>query len=183
MDSSDFRPTVPGRVRPTSAILARRIVFVFLAIICLGGIGIADFAPEKGFRYWLFAGAAFALASFVLGWSTAQGSGESVAGILFRRLLHWSALAAGYFLIFLLYNQERIGELEAGLLSLLALAIVTALAGVHMDWRFLVLGVILFVTFAAAILLTEFFWILAVPFLIVAIAAFFWQRKELRRGI
>jgi hypothetical protein len=59
---------------------------------------------------------------------------------------------------------------------LLALALTTVLAGVHFDWRLLVLGGLLAAIAVCTAFVEEFFWMLMLPTLLVGIGLFYWQR-------
>jgi hypothetical protein len=100
-----------------------------------------------------------------------------------REALHWSGLAVAVYLIYLLQSTGRIPYDAAGPVALVALALTAYLAGVHGNWRFCIVGAILGCAVAAAALVQEYLWLLAVPFLAGGAAgAFFWIRRQRADG-
>jgi len=174
----------PGPVEsPSRRFGLEESIFAGLFILAIGGIAIADFSSRQGLDYWLAMVPIFAVASTFIGWNRARKSagGRGVFSLLRDQLLHWAALALTVYLIYLLQATGRLNRDDAGLVTLLALALTTVLAGVHFDWRLLVLGALLAVTAACSALVEEFFWMLAIPALLLGVGAFLWQR-HVRRG-
>ena len=104
----------------------------------------------------------FAGAILFTGWTRARDRGQSIHQILWRQALHWLALALAVYLVFMLEQTGRLNREDAGLVALLALSLTTLLAGVHFDWRLMLLGGVLGVTAACAAFVEEFFWILLI---------------------
>jgi hypothetical protein len=157
---------------------SERLVFAVLLALSIGGIAIADFSVRFGLHYWLVMVPIFAAASLYTGWTRARDRGESIHQILWRQTLHWLALALAVYLVFMLEQTGRLNREDAGLVALLALALTTLLAGVHFDWRLVLLGGLLGVTAACAAFVEEFFWILLIPAVVAGGIAFFWRGRR-----
>jgi len=164
--------------------LAKRIRVdeaLFLSLIALStiGIGITNFWPVESFWFWAAMVPVFGLTSIYLGWSKARQRGEGVARIIQLQVLHWVGLLAALFLIYYLLNPTgRIDYNQLALITLLALALTTFLAGVHFDWRFMVVGIILGLAVAGAAFLEAIIWVIIVPIVAaIGLAIFWWQRK------
>ena len=162
--------------KTTRKLGVEELVFAGLLLLSMGGTAIADFSSRGGLDYWLAMVPIFAAASIFVGWSRARAGGQSVAGLLLNQVLHWTALALAVYLVYLLQLTGRLNRDDAGLVALLALALTTVLAGVHFDWRLLVLGGLLAVIAVCTAFVEEFFWMLMLPTLLVGIGLFFWQR-------
>ena len=109
--------------------------------------------------------------------SRARQQGQSVSGIMLRQVAHWSVLPIAIYIVYLMQATGRLNREDAGLVVLLSLAITTFLAGVHFDWRLVVLGVVLGAGALFAALVEEFFWV----FLIIAIpviAVLWWRGRR-----
>jgi hypothetical protein len=123
----------------------------------------------------------FAGASLFTGWTRARDRGQSIHQILWRQALHWLALALAVYLVFMLEQTGRLNREDAGLVALLALSLTTLLAGVHFDWRLMLLGGVLGVTAACAAFVEEFFWILLLPAVVAGgITLFWWGRRDVK---
>ena len=67
-------------------------------------------------------------------------------------------------LIYILYDPaQKITETQLGILCLLALALTTFLAGVHLDWRFMLVGIVLGACVAGAAVVEQFIWMIIIP--------------------
>ena len=154
------------------------IAFGGLACLSIVGIGIADFSASRGLAYWLMMVPVFAAVSIATGWTRARRRGEAGAVLVWKQVLHWVPLLLALYLIYALEATGRLNREDAGLVSLIAFALTTLLAGVHLDWRLAVLGALLGVTAAAAALVEEFFWVLLIPALIAAAVVIFWRRRD-----
>jgi len=73
---------------------------------------------------------------------------------------------------------DRINSNQLALLALLSLALATFLAGVHFDWRFMVVGVILGAAVAGAALVEQLLWMIIIPIAaLLALIIFWWKRN------
>ena len=171
---NDDRTGAPAKAGAPS----ERLVFAALLTLSVGGIAIADFSVRFGFYYWLAMVPIFAAASLYTGWTRARDRGESIHQILWRQALHWMALALAVYLVFMLEQTGRLNQEDAGLVALLALALTTLLAGVHFDWRLMLLGGLLGATAACSAFVEEFFWILLIPAVVAGGIAFFWRGRH-----
>jgi hypothetical protein len=148
-----------------------------LLALALVGIGVTDFSSGDGLRYWLFVAPVFAVVSTAADWSRARASGENAPSIVRRQILHWVALAPALAVVYAFEQTGRLNREDAGLVSLLALALTTILAGVHFDWRLAVLGAVLGLTSLAAAVVEEFFWMLLIPIVLAGGVYVLWRRR------
>ena len=176
---NDDRTAAPAKVGAPS----ERVVFAVLLMLSIGGIALADFSARFGLYYWLVMVPVFAAASLYTGWTRARDRGEGIHQILWRQSLHWLALALAVYLVFMLEETGRLNQEDAGLVALLALALTTMLAGVHFDWRLMLLGGLLGVTAACAAFVEEFFWILLIPAAVAGGIALFWRGRNDEKSV
>jgi hypothetical protein len=160
------------RLRPEEILLA------VLVALSVGGIAVMNFSTRYGLWYWLAMVPTFGGVSIYSGWSRARRKGESGPDILRVQLLHWGGLVLAVLLVYLLQNTGRLDDDEAGFVALLALSLTTFLAGVHFDWRFCVLGVVLGITLAVAAFVKGFFWLLLIPVAVAGALAVLWKRRS-----
>ncbi|MEX1000453.1 MAG: hypothetical protein WD000_10935 [Thermodesulfobacteriota bacterium] len=167
------KPSMAKSVRQGEAIL---ITLIVLATV---GIAITNFRPFESFYFWVAMVPVFGLSSLYIGWTKARNRGEGISRIIWVQLLHWIGLLAAIGLIYLMYSTTgRIDNNQLALLTLLSLALATFLAGVHFEWRFMVVGVILGAAVAGAALIEQVIWMIIIPIAaIIVLAIFWWKRK------
>lgn len=181
--STDTKPTVGNTAQ--SGGLAKRInaddlIFIILLALSAIGTGVTNVWPVKSFWYWAVMVLIFGASSIYIGWSKARKRGEGVTRIIRIQLLHWIGLLATVILVYYLFtNTNRIDSNQLALITLIALALTTYLAGVHFDWRFMVIGIILGAVVAFVGFMEQYIWIVIIPIVIaMGIIIFRWLRKS-----
>jgi len=172
--TSDAAGATPARGR----LAADEIVLAVLLALALGGVAVTDFSTKHGLWYWVAMAPVFAAASIFGGWSRARDDGASPAVVIRTQLLHWIALPLVIWVVYLLQTTGRLNNEDAGLVTLLAFSLCTFLAGVHFDWRFCLVGLLLGATVVCAALVEEFFWVIALPLLLVGGAYLFFKLRR-----
>jgi len=159
---------------------ANEIILIALIALSAIGIGVTDFSPKYGFWYWMAMVPIFGGFSLYTGWSRATHQGIGVSTVIRTQLLHWIGLLIAIVLVFFLLRSGRINNIDAGLVALLMFAFATFLAGVHFDWRYMVVGIILGAAVVGAALVQEFIWMIMIPIVAAVILAiiWWWRTKE-----
>ncbi len=167
------KPSLAKSVRSEEAIL------ITLIVLSAVGIGFTNFRPLESFWFCVAMVPVFGGTSLYIGWSKARKRGEGISRIIWVQLLHWLGLLAAIGLIYLLFEMtDRINSNQLALLALLSLALATFLAGVHFDWRFMVVGVILGAAVAGAALVEQVIWMIIIPIAaLLALIIFWWKRN------
>ncbi len=159
---------------------ANEIIIIALIALSAIGIGITDISPRYGFWYWVIMVPVFGGLSLYTGWSKARSQGISASNVIKRQLLHWIGLLIAIIIVFFLLRAGRFNNTEAGLTALLLLAFTTFLAGVHFDWRYMIVGIILGAAVVGAALVQQLLWIIIIPIVaaIILIVIWWWRTKE-----
>ena len=144
-----------------------------IVLVVLSGIGVAvnDYSPKSALRYWLWMAPTFGVVSVVAAWWRAVRRSDSVVGAVQRQVLHWAAVVGAVYLIYLLQSTGRMANEAAGLAALIVIALSAFLAGVHTDWRLMILGGALAATAVGFAVLEQIIWIVALPALVIMIVA------------
>jgi len=163
---------------PPSTGISRHHVeeFILIALVVLSAIGVAinDYSPKSAFRYWLWMAPTFGVTSIAAAWWRAQRRGDSVATAVQRQMLHWAGVVCAVYLIYLLQSTGRMENEAAGLAALIVIALASFLAGVHSDWRLIVLGLVLGVTVVGFAVLEQIIWVVALPSLLILLISVVW---------
>ena len=77
--------------------LIEEFVLFLLLVSSLIGMGITDFSPDEGHRYWTGLIIFYALACIGLGWSRIDKSKQSLKELIIQQLFHWGGNHADRF--------------------------------------------------------------------------------------
>ncbi len=155
-------------------------ILITLMALSAIGIGVTNFRPAGSFWYWASMAPVFAAVSIYMGWSKARRRGEGMSRIIRVQILHWIGLLAALVLIYFLFKRTgRIDYNQLALISLLVLALTTFLAGVHFDWRFMVVGIVLGACVAGAAFVEQVVWMIVIPIVVAIVLIVFWWKRSL----
>jgi hypothetical protein len=147
-----------------------------MALLALVGTGIAIADAAWARAYWLTLVPIYGTLCVFAAW---HRTGQ-LTGTVTRQILHWLSVAVAIALDFALLRRGEQAAAGAGLSSLLILALGCLLAGIHLEWLFALVGVLLLAIFAVVGLAHQY---VTIAFLIAAAAALIfaayraWQRR------
>ena len=155
---------------------------IIMGLFFLSGLGIAvtHFSPRYGVWLWVFLTLIFAAVSVFHGFDRHREQGQKTIPSMGSWLLHWLGLLLALFLVLFLETSGRMNSADAGLTSLLMVAIVTFLGGVHGDWRFGMVGILLGLTVGSAVYVEAYYWMMLIPFILAVVVGilWIWRRKQ-----
>ncbi len=172
--------TASGEKSFAKKIHTEEAILITLMALSAIGIGVTNFKPAGSFWYWAAMAPVFGAVSIYMGWSKARQRGEGMSRIIRVQMLHWIGLLAALFLIYFLFRRTgRIDYNQLALISLLALALTTFLAGVHFDWRFMLVGIVLGSCVAGAAFVEQVVWMIVIPIVVAIVLIVFWWKRSL----
>jgi hypothetical protein len=144
---ADTQPS--GRGYPGQGLVERWVDFVrgpagimagLMALLALAGTGVTLADVSWARTYWLALVPVYGALCVLAAW---YRTGQ-LTGSVTRQVLHWLSVAAAIALDYAYLRQggEQTGA-GAGLSSLLILALGSLLAGIHMEWLFALVGLLL----------------------------------------
>jgi hypothetical protein len=175
----------PTTSLPSHALRRHVEELVLILLVLLSGLGVAinDYSPQSAFRYWIWMAPTFGVISVAAAWWRAHRRGEHVWTAIHRQALHWVGVIGAVYLIHLLQTTGRMTNEAAGLAALLTIALASFLAGVHSDWRLMVIGGVLGVTVVGFAILERIIWFVVLPLMgIIIVAALVYVRRMRRRA-
>jgi hypothetical protein len=186
---SDTQPTPPDvqptpRGYPGRGLIEGWVEFIkgpsgmmagLMALLALVGTGITLADASWARSYWLALVPVYgALCVFAAWYRHGQFSGT-----VLRQILHWLSVAAVIALDFTLLRRGEQASTGAGLSSLLILALGSLLAGIHLEWLFALVGLLLLAIFAVVSFAQQY---VTLAFLFAAAAGLFlaayWAMKR-----
>lgn len=179
---SDDAPMPQGAGRP--GLIERCVEFVkspagimagVMALLALVGTGITLADASWARAYWLALVPVYGTLCVIAAW---QRTGQFTGSVL-RQVLHWLSVAAVIALDFTLLHRGEPPTAGAGLSSLLILALGSLLAGIHLEWLFGLVGLLLIAIFVLVSLAKQY---VTAAFLVAAagglIAAAYWALRR-----
>lgn len=163
--------------------LLRQWPYFLMLALALLGVAYTSVTRQGMTTYWVVLAPIFGLISVAAGWSDAE-SAEERWRLARTQALHWGAVVAAMYLVFIGDVQQMMSTDVSALTVLTVLALGTFTAGVHAGaWRISLVGLILGAGVPAIAWLEEStLLLLLVAIVLVAIAAlvFLRDRKEPR---
>jgi len=144
------------------------------------GVAITYIHADLAYLYWFTLIPVFAAVCIAIEWFRVR---EQQIEIKWRswvgkQLLHWGGLLIAVELVYSLFDAGRIPRTTSGLVILLLLALTTFLYGVHLDWRFIVVGLFLAISYLIMAYFVTYVWLLLlIAILIMAVAIFIAKRS------
>lgn len=164
--------------------LLRDLPYALMLVLAVGGIVLTSFRGPTTYYYWMALAPIYGLICVISGWAKLETGAERMQLVL-TQALHWFALVAAMWLMFLPEVRGVINDNATSLALLILLALGTFLAGVHARvWRISLVGVFLAASVPAVAWIQESAVLLLVGGLLaVAVVAVFWWlwRRETGR--
>jgi hypothetical protein len=129
-----------------------------MVVLALLGVGLATAEVRFARDYWMALVPVYGLLCVFTAWKRAR-PGEQ---LVLRQLLHWAAIAGAVALDFSIRSTGVETQVASGLNALLLLALGCFLAGVHLDWLFVPVGLLLTLTLFLVAKADQYLWLLLV---------------------
>jgi hypothetical protein len=141
------------------------------------GVAITYVNRDLSYLYWLTIVPVFGALCFVAQWSRSRGTEVKWSRLFLTELLHWGGLLIAVALVYTLLSAGHIPRATTGMVILLLFALVTFLYGVHLDRRFLGVGIFLGLSYMIMAYLAAYMWILLlIAGITVCVAIFLLKR-------
>jgi uncharacterized membrane protein YfcA len=159
-------------------------LFLLMVVLAIAGVGVTQMDATGGPLYWVFLLLVYAVISLVLEWRQRVRKDEpdqSVWRMLRCQVFHWLGAFVAIDIVLYLESVDIAPRGAAADYALIVLALSCYLAGVHLNWIFLPLSVILAVTSVGLGYLDQLsLYTLLVPLGILAAWIFIWIRLRAR---
>jgi len=149
MSDSSAAAAPPWKITATIA-----AIMVLLALV---GVGLASTSARLARNYWVSLVPIYGALCAFTAWRRSQPGGELLA---VRQLLHWLGIAGAVALDFSLRGTGVEAQVASGFDALMLLALGCYLAGVHLDWPFVLVGLLLTLTLVVVAKADRYLWLL-----------------------
>ena len=158
-------------------------VLCTMLVLALVGMGLTQSSESGAWEYWLFVVVVYAALGLWKSTRRAKQTGQSISKSILRELTHWGMLIGFLAVLLFLERREVINRDSASYFALMLLALSCCMAGIHIDWLLLVVGVVLTIMLVAMATLEQYsvvLWLIMI--VVVGLAAAFFYVKSKRGG-
>jgi hypothetical protein len=152
-----------------------------MLVLALAGMGFTQSSQEGAWEFWLFVVLVYAVLGLWRGWRHARQTGQSIRKSIARELAHWGTLLVFLAVLLLLERRQIIDRQSASYFALMLLALSCCMAGIHVDWLLLVVGVVLAIMLVVTATLEQFvvvMWLVMILVACLAAAVFYVKSKR-----
>jgi hypothetical protein len=186
MSNQTATPTVPiSEGRPRLFFGSRSwglasIVAAIMVLLALLGVAFTNGRYDFAQTYWIALVPVFGLMCVGTAYARTRHEGGLRMHAVFRQVLHWAGIGIALWLDFLIRRTGEESAQAAGLNAVLLLALGCFLAGVHLDWLFGVVGVLIVLALVLVAKAEQYLWVIFVVggLAIALLAALWWQFRS-----
>jgi hypothetical protein len=154
-------------------------VFAGMLLLALVGMGLTMSLEQRSWEFWVFLLAVYGGVSVIWAWNSAKRKGQPIWKMVRTQVFHWSSVLVVFAVLMLFERTEIINRESASNVALLILALACVLAGVHFDWTFLLLGIVLGIMAVSIGYFEQYVvWFVMLPVIIAAGWGFYQLRKR-----
>jgi hypothetical protein len=151
------------------------VVAIVMILLALLGVGLATTNKEIAPTYWISLVPVYGVLCVATAWSRVR-RGEGGRILVIRQVLHWFVIAAAIGIEFFLRGSGEETGKAAGFNALLLLTVGCVLAGVHLEWVFAIVGLLLVLLLFVIDRTDQYLWLIIIVGVIVLIVMALFMR-------
>jgi hypothetical protein len=157
-------------------------VAVIMVLLALLGIGLTTTSSGAASTYWISLVPIYGLLCVSLAWARARYDVAARRPVVIRQVFHWLGIGIALGLDFYIRGTGVETESAAGMNALLLLALGCYLAGVHFEWLFVLVGLLLTLALLVVVKADQYVWLIFVVggIAVAAMLAFGWLLGKAR---
>jgi hypothetical protein len=138
------------------------VVAVIMVLLALVGVGLTTTSSSFAATYWICLVPVYGLLCIGTALLRVGAGGHLQRNVVIRQTLHWVGIAIALGLDFYVRGSGEETGVATGLNALLVLALGCYLAGVHLEWLFAVVGVLLTLALVIVAKADQYLWLIFV---------------------
>jgi hypothetical protein len=138
------------------------VVGAVMVVLALLGVGLSSASKSVAPVYWVCLVPIYGLLCLGIAWTRARQDERPVGPEVIRQVLHWLGIGVALALDFLVRGTQVETGKAAGFNALLLLALGCYLAGIHLEWVFTLVGVLLSLALIIVTQAEEYIWLIFV---------------------
>jgi hypothetical protein len=155
-----------------------------MVLLALLGVALSSASNSAAPVYWISLVPIYGVLCLGIAWTRARQDERPVRPEVVRQLLHWLGIGVALALDFMVRGTHVETGKAAGLNALLLLALGCYLAGIHLEWVFTLVGVILSLALIVVTQAEEYIWLIFVVggLAVAAMLALQWRLGKAHSG-
>jgi hypothetical protein len=160
------------------------VVGAIMVLLALIGVALSSASNSAAPVYWVSLVPIYGVLCLGIAWARARQEERAVRPEVMRQLLHWLGIGVALALDFMVRGTQVETGKAAGLNALLLLALGCYLAGIHLEWVFILVGVLLSLALVVVTEAEEYIWLIFVVggLAVAAMLAVQWRLGKARSG-
>jgi hypothetical protein len=157
-------------------------VAVIMVLLALLGIGLTTTSSAAASTYWISLVPIYGLLCVSLAWARARNDPAVRRPDVIRQVFHWLGIGVAVGLDFYIRGTGVETGIATGMNALLLLALGCYLAGIHLEWLFVLVGMLLTLALLIVAKADQYLWLIFVVggLVIAAMLAFGWLLGKVR---
>lgn len=136
------------------------VVGIIMVLLAMLGVGLTTTSRELAPVYWVSLVPIYGLLCIAVARSRALHEGQPYHALVVRQVFHWLGVAVALALDFAVRGSGEETGRASGINALLVLALGCYLAGVHLEWLFALVGLLLTLTLIIIAKAEEYVWLI-----------------------
>jgi hypothetical protein len=140
-------------------------VAVLMVLLAMLGVALSTAAGAKSstaYVYWVSLVPLYGLLCIWAAWAHTRHGQLFTMRQVYQQVLHWLGVGLALALDFVIRNTGEESSMGAGMVALLVLSLGCYLAGIHFEWLFILVGVLLSLTLLVVAYAEEYLWLIFV---------------------
>jgi hypothetical protein len=133
-----------------------------MILLTMLGVGLTTTDRANALTYWMALVPVYGLFCIATAWVRRGKGGRPDLAAVLRQVFHWLGIGGALWLDFLIRRSGEETGAAAGLNALLLLALGCYLAGVHLEWTFVLVGLMLTLTGIIVVKAEQYMWLIFV---------------------
>jgi hypothetical protein len=138
------------------------VVGVIMVLLALLGVGLTTTSSAAASTYWISLVPIYGLLCVSLAWVRARNDPGVRRPVVIRQVFHWLGIGVAVGLDFYIRGTGVETSTAAGMNALLLLALGCYLAGVHLEWLFVLVGILLTLALLVVAKADQYLWLIFV---------------------
>jgi hypothetical protein len=151
------------------------VIAVIMVLLALLGVGLTTAKSTAAQVYWISMVPLYGGLCIVTAYLSARKEDFDFSQV-YRQALHWLGIGLAVALDFFLLRSGEESGMGAGLVALLLLAVGCFTAGVHFQWLFVLVGLLLGVTLVVVVSAEQYSWLIFVVGVVTVVLMFLLPR-------
>jgi len=139
------------------------VVGIIMIVLALLGVGLTTTSPAAAHAFWIALVPIYGALCVGTAWERARNDPRALRPSVFRQVLHWVGIAVAIGLDFIISSTGEETRTASGYNALLLLALGCYLAGIHLEWFFVIVGVLLSLTLIVVVKAKKYVWLIFIP--------------------